>query len=493
MPSSQLSIKPVKGGVYIPPQKQQILQRRIQTLKTQQHLFFPLTDQRGQRREPIVDHNSMVLKGQQIAVSSNRQSVPIHASSSGILKYSETDNPQQLIIETDGKHLAMNYFPINNPLQTSPKKLIEHIEQAGVTGMGGAGFPAHLKLQAALQRPPTTLIINAVECDPYTACDSALLMENLDWVFDGALIIMHLSAATRCIIAIEDHQTELLKQLQRRIADQSDTGFEVIAVPTRYPSGSEQQLVERLIGQTINSEQTALNVGVICFNIATVVAIYRAISLGEPVMQRIVTVSGPGIPQPTNILAAIGTPINKLIEACGVFNKNIAPIIGGVMMGQATSSLEAPILKETYSLWIPAQKTDSAQPQPCIRCGDCAYVCPSHLQPQSLYRLAEAQHWNQLQQDETLPNCIECGACDLVCPSHIPLTQTFIQAKQHINAIKQSQHKAQHAKQRYLARQERLEKLATLKQQNINKRKKPGDVHDIINRIKNKVDNNTDS
>ncbi len=493
MHSSQLPIKPVKGGIYIAPQKQQILQRGIQTLQLQKRLYFPLIDQRGQCREPIIDHNSVVLKGQQIAISRNRQSAPIHASSSGIVKYSEIENPQQLVIETDGKHLTMDLSPINNPLQTSPKQLIDYIEQAGVTGMGGAGFPAHLKLQAARQHSPATLILNAVECDPYTACDSALLMDDLDWALEGAAIVMHISGATHCFIAIEDHQTELLKQLQRRVANQSDRGFEVTVVPTKYPSGSERQLVEHITGQIINSAQTALNVGVICFNIATIVAIYRAIRAGEPVLQRIVTVSGPGVQQPSNILAAIGTPINALIEACGSINKAITPILGGVMMGRPQSSSDTAIFKETYSLWVSDEVESNTTPQPCIRCGDCAYICPSHLQPQSLYRLAEAQHWNQLQQDETLPNCIECGACDLVCPSHIPLTQTFALAKQHINAIKQSQHKAEHAKQRYLARQERLEKLALYKQQNINKRKKPSDVHEIINRIKNKVDNSTGS
>ncbi len=162
-------------------------------------------------------------------------------------------------------------------------------------------------------------------------------------------------------------------------------------------------------------------------------------------------------------------------------------------MGHTTKSAHAAIQKETYSVWIPALTTATPQPQPCIRCAECAYVCPSNLQPQTLFRLAETQHWNQLEQDKTLTNCIECGACDLVCPSHIPLTQTFIQAKQHIQTIQQSRHQAQHAQQRYLARQERLEKLAEQKQQTTRKRKKPGDVNDIINRIKNKLENNNHS
>jgi electron transport complex protein RnfC len=493
MNNSQLSVKPVKGGIYITPQKQHILQRQIETIKLPKQLFLALTDPRGQRRELIVENGKQVLKGQSIAISTNGQSVAIHASSSGILKYSETDHAQHLVIETDGKDLAAKYSPVLNPFQIPPRQLIDHIEQAAVTGMGGAGFPAHLKLLAALEKPPKILILNAVECDPYTACDSALLIEQLDCVLNGAKLIMHICAATRCMIAIEDHQIELRQRLQQAITERVDHRFEVVVVPTKYPSGSEQQLVEHLTGNGINSEQTALDVNVICFNIATVVAINHAITTGEPVLQRIVTISGPGIAQPKNLLVAIGTPINTLLNACGVLTENKEPVIGGVMMGQTAQSVHAAIQKETYSVWIPEITTTTPQPQPCIRCAECAYVCPSHLQPQTLFRLAEAHHWNQLEQDKTLTNCIECGACDLVCPSHIPLTQTFIQAKQHIQAIQQSRHQAQHAQQRYLARQERLEKLAEQKQQTTRKRKKPGDVKDIINRIKNKVENNNQS
>jgi len=493
MNSSQFSVKPVKGGIYIAPQKQQILQRQIETIELPKQLFFALTDPRGQSRELIIENGSEVLKGQPIAISTNGQSVAIHASSSGILRYSETDHSQYLVIETDGKNLAANYSPVLNPFQTPPRQLIDHIEQAAVTGMGGAGFPAHLKLLAALEKPPKTLILNAVECDPYTACDSALLMEQLDCVLKGANLIMHICAATRCMIAIEDHQIELRQRLQQAITDRADHGFKVVVVPTKYPSGSEQQLVEHLTGNSISSKQTALDVSIICYNIATVVAIKHAITTGEPVLQRIVTISGPGITQPKNLLVAIGTPINTLLNACGVSTKNTTPVIGGVMMGQTTKSAHAAIQKETYSVWIPEKTTVTPQPQPCIRCTECAYVCPSDLQPQTLFRLAEARLWNQLEQNNTLTNCIECGACDLVCPSHIALTQTFIQAKQHIQTIKQSRHQAQHAQQRYLARQERLERLAKQKQLTTRKRKKPGDVNDIINRIKNKVENNNQS
>ncbi len=493
MNNRQPSIKPVKGGIYITPQKQQILQYQIETIELPKQLFFALSDPRGQRRELIVENGSEVLKGQSIAISTNGQSVAIHASSSGVLRYSETDHFQHLIIETDGTDLAVEYAPVVNPLQTTPNQLIDHIEQAAVTGMGGAGFPAHLKLLAALEKPPKTLILNAVECDPYTACDSALLIEQLDCVLNGTKLIMHICAATRCMIAIEDHQIELRQRLQQAISDQADHGFEVVAIPTKYPSGSEQQLVQYLTGNRISSEQTALDVGVICFNIATVVAIDRAITTGEPVLQRIVTISGPGIAQPKNLLVTIGTPINTLLNACGVSTENRAPVIGGVMMGQTARSAHAAIQKETYSVWIPERTTLTPQPQPCIRCTECAYVCPSDLQPQTLFRLAEARLWNQLEQDKTLTNCIECGACDLVCPSHIALTQTFIQAKQHIQTIQQSRHQAQHAQQRYQARQERLKKLAEQKQKTSRKRKKPGDVNDIINRIKNKIENNNHS
>ncbi|HFD11094.1 MAG TPA: electron transport complex subunit RsxC [Crenotrichaceae bacterium] len=490
MMKDQYTIKPMKGGVYITPQKQQILRHSIKKIPLPKQLFFPLMSKRGQQRKPIVEHGSTVLKGQKIAVPLNAQTVPIHASSSGILLYPNERHPQNLCIQTDDKKQTTKFLTLPNPMRATPLELINRIEQAGVSGMGGAGFPTHLKLRKALQKQPDTLILNAVECDPYTACDSALLREKLDSVLNGAILVIHMCSLTRCIIAIEDHQTELQQQLQQAIVNRPDHLFEIITVPTKYPSGSEQQLVSLLTGKTIDSEQTALDAGVICFNIATVATIDHVITTGEPAMQRIVTISGPGIRLPGNYSVAIGTPVRHLLNHCNITDDKIIPIIGGIMMGQPARFMYCSIQKETYSVWIPENVTPTAIPQPCIHCSECAYVCPRELQPQTLFRLTKAQHWNQLEQDNYLSECIECGACDLVCPSHIQLTQTFVQAKQRIHAIKQSRHKALHAKQRYLARQNRLAKHAKLKQQGTRKLKKPENVNNLINRIKNQVEKN---
>lgn len=480
-------IKPVKGGIYIAPQKKQVLQRGIARVHNPKQLIYPLADKRGHLRRPVVEDGSVVLKGQPLAVSIDAQSVPIHASCSGVLRYSDEYDPLSLLVETNDNDRAVDFLPVPEAFYDAPDKLIKHIEQAGITGMGGAGFPAHLKLMAAIKQQPEILIVNAVECDPYTTCDSVLLKERFNQVLDGVALIKHVCAAKRCVIALEDHQTELFDQLAEAISNRSSCTFEVITVPSKYPSGSEQQLVQFITGQSIGFSQTALDAGVLCFNVSTVVAIDRAISTGEPVLDRIVSIDGPAVPRSGNYQLPIGMPLNEIFKACGVSTLNTTVISGGVMMGHVVDPAKAVIQKETYSLWI--TEALSTQPQqPCIRCAECAYVCPSGLQPQSLFRLAEAKRWNVLDEDSTVFNCIECGACDLVCPSHIPLTQVFVQAKQQLDAIKQSQAQAQHAQKRYLARQERLKKQAELKRQVIRKRKQPADVNAFIERIKNKVE-----
>ena len=219
-------------------------------------------------------------------------------------------------------------------------------------------------------------------------------------------------------------------------------------------------------------------------------AIYQAITTGKPLIERLVSVSGLAKTQVKNILVAIGTPIEYVLSHCEIKNQNITSIQGGMMMGHAVDPSTTPIVKETYSIWITKTSNTTPQIQPCIRCGECAYVCPTQLQPQSLFQLTETQNWKHLERDNSLSNCIECRACDLVCPSHIPLSHIFVQAKQQLSIIKQSQVKAQHAQNRYHARQKRLARIAAQKRQSIRKHKKPTDVNDMITRIKRKVENN---
>ncbi|MCH9697298.1 MAG: electron transport complex subunit RsxC [Gammaproteobacteria bacterium] len=487
MKQSQPAYRKVQGGIVFTAKQQPQPIRKIHTPK---QLIYPLTDQRGQQRSLIVEDGSHVAAGQPIAESTNRLSVPVHAACSGIISYAQPQNPDSVLITTDREQHVTTPIPLDTPLQHSPQDLIKRIEQAGVSGMGGAGYPAHLKLLAALELSPHTLILNAVECDPATTCDSTLLAEYSEDILTVAKLIMHICNCSHCMIAIEDQQTALLNHLNKVLSETATQHIRVVTVASRYPSGSEQQLVESLTDQTLRANQTALHAGAICFNIATALAIHRAIYLGLPLLQRLVTVSGPAIKQPVNIFAPIGTPLSELLSACGLLTEHVTVLQGGLMMGQAVPYETSVVLKETYSLWIAPEQHTSNEAQPCIRCGDCAVVCPVNLQPQSLYQLAQAHLWNRPELDIDLATCLECRACDLVCPSHIPLTDHFIHAKLKVQELKQSRAKALHARQRYEARQERLAKAAHKRQSKDRKRKQISDVNAMLERIKNKVDNN---
>lgn len=487
MKQLQPEYRKIRGGIVFVTKPQP---HSIRTAHTPKQLFYPLTDQRGQKRLLIVEDGSHVVAGQLIAESTNSLSVPVHAACSGIVSYSQPENPESVLITTDSEQQAIIPNPLHGPLQQSPKDLIKCIEQAGISGMGGAGYPAHLKLLAALEHTPQTLILNAVECDPATTCDSTLLAEFSEDILTGAELIMHICNCSNCIIAIEDQQISLLNHLNTVLSRKAGQHIRVKTVPSRYPSGSEQQLVESFTGHALQANQTALHAGVICFNIATMLAIHGAIYLGLPLLQRLVTISGPAIQQPLNIFALIGTPLNELLRSCGILAKQVTILQGGLMMGQSVPLETSVVLKETYSLWVAPEQSASNQAQPCIRCGDCAVVCPVSLQPQALFQLAHSQQWNRPELDTELTSCLECRACDLVCPSHIPLTDSFIQAKQKVQDLKQSKAKAQHARQRFEARQKRLAKAAHNRQHKDRKRKQISDVNAMLERIKNKVENN---
>ncbi|OQK16645.1 electron transporter RnfC [Methyloprofundus sedimenti] len=426
-------------------------------------LIYPLFLRSDCYATPFVHQGQRVLKGEVIASSQNPFATPIHAASSGIIKAIAPRiiaHPSGLadtciIIETDGLNEACHATPCLNYQLEAPETLSNKIAQAGIVGLGGAAFPTAVKLQT--QRTIRTLIINGAECEPYISCDVSLMQTCAQQVVQGALIMQYILHAERCIIAIEN--TMQIAQLALLKAA-SQQNLEILTVPAIYPTGGEKQLIEVLTGIQIPPSLLPAEYGFICQNVGTAYAVYQAIFLGMPLTERIITVTGKGIKQAKNIRAKIGTPIKHLVEQCGGYTQDVQRLImGGSMMGFALSSDDIAVIKATNCL-LAMTASDLAESQsavPCIRCGNCATVCPTELLPQQLYWYSRSKQYEQCL-DYQLFDCIECGCCDIVCPSHIPLVQSFRAAKGELIIKEKHLAQANLAKNRYQNQQQRRAK-----------------------------------
>lgn len=428
-------------------------------------LVLPLLQHIGDPTEPIVQIGDKVLKGQIIAHScasdcSLQMSAPIHASSSGTVIAIEPrsiPHPSGLkitciIIETDGEETWAERHAIPHYSTTSPKLLLDHIAKAGIVGLGGAGFPAHIKL-----RPEgiDTLIINGAECEPYITCDDRLMREYPNEIIEGARILMHVVGGARhCIIAVEDNKPQAYQALSGVMQGR----VEIIKVPTCYPTGGERQLIQVLTGKEVGRSQIPAAMGIVMHNVETTRAIYRAVKEGRPLISRVVTVTGTGVEKPQNLEVLLGTPASVILDQCGRVSDIEKLIMGGTMMGVALSDDQWPIIKTTNCLIAArASKVQQRTPMPCIRCGACAEVCPIHLLPQQLYWYAKAKDFKKVQ-EYSLFECIDCGCCAYVCPSHIPLVDYYRYAKAEIRATERERKRADQAKQRHEFRTFRLER-----------------------------------
>ena len=413
-----------------------------------------------------VTEGERVLKGQPIgAISDDEPSAWVHAPTSGtvtklsVQPVSGQDSALCVAIKADGKDQAWTkYAQHKNPLQLSPTQLHEAISEAGIVGLGGAMFPAGVKLKPG--QGVNTLILNGAECEPRISCDDALMQCSAKTILLGAQIMLRILAADKCVIAVKGH-TPAVTPMTHAIQELNDDRFSLVFVPALYPAGGERQLIELLTGIEVPAGGLPRDMGVLCQNVATAAAVATFVSQGEPLISRIVTVSGGGIKQPANIMARIGTPISKLIECAGGYTHNASRLImGGPMMGVALPNDGLPVTKACNSLYV-ADHTElsTKTAMPCIRCGECATVCPVNLMPQLLLQTKRINDYSQLE-SLGLPDCIECGCCDYVCPSHIPLTLEFKTAKQVQQNIAFEKHRADHAEQRFEARNKRLEKQA---------------------------------
>ncbi|HID8275345.1 TPA: electron transport complex subunit RsxC [Proteus mirabilis] len=456
-----------KGGIHPPEMKLQSSRTPMRIAQLPDEVTIPIHQHLGTPGQLCVKVGDHVLKGQALTRGVGR-TLPVHASISGTVTAIEpfpSTHPSGLPeiavkIVSDGKDEWRERSPLVDYQSQSKEVLLTRIHEAGIAGLGGAGFPTATKLKGGGDLVKT-LIINAAECEPYITADDRLMQEHADEVIAGCQILMHILSPDEVLIGIEDNKPEAIAALKQALATHTnEKRIFIRVIPTKYPSGGAKQLTKILTGKEVPSGGRSSDIGVLMQNVGTVVAIKRAIIDDEPLIERVVTVTGQGAKTPGNFWARLGTPIYALIKQAGfVAGSEQMVIMGGPLMGFTLPDLNAPVIKITNCLLIPSPEemdTDNIE-EACIRCGQCVDACPSGLLPQQLYWFSKGKEHEKAQQ-HNLFDCIECGACAFVCPSNIPLVQYYRQEKAEIREIDAEAKRAAEAKARFEAKKIRMER-----------------------------------
>jgi len=468
---TSLNVWNIHGGIHPPERKELSNRTPVRQMPLPARLIVPLAQHLGAPAEPCVTLGEPVLKGQLIAEASGFVSAPLHAPTSGTVSFI---GPQPyphvsgmtataIVIDSDGRDQWIELQPRTDYRQLPPADLLEIIRQAGINGLGGAGFPTAVKLTAPPTQAIHTLIINGTECEPYITADDLLMREKATELVAGIEILEHLIQPQRVLIGIEDNKPEAIEAVRAALGDRP---YVLKVFPTKYPSGGEKQLIQILTGEEVPSGGLPADIGMLCQNVGTCVAIHDAVLLGKPLISRITTLTGEALAEPMNVEALIGTPVAELLAFAGLDSGKLNRLImGGPMMGFTLPSLDVPLIKTTNCLLAStlAELPPPPPALPCIRCGECAEACPASLLPQQLHFFALGQEHEQLKA-YNLFDCIECGACAYVCPSSIPLVQYYRAAKGEIRALEHKQQKAEHSRQRFELRQERLRRAEEQKE-----------------------------
>jgi len=447
-----------QGGVHPATHKQNINCGKPKTLAPPRHVVIPVQQHIGSAGKLVVEPGQRVKKGQALTQSQFFQAPPVHASLAGTIVTIEprvSAHPSALpelsvVIEVDQQQQDCAYLKPLTEQELTPELICQRVHQAGITGMGGAGFPTALKITP--NKPLDVLIINGAECEPYITADDCLMRNYAEELLRGVSLLQTALQPKLTIIAVEDDKPEALKALR----EASDETVIVRNIPTKYPSGGEKQLIQILTGKEVGAKQLPIDMGILVHNVGTAYAIHRAVDHGEPLISRIVTLAGKRLSQAANYWMSIGTSVADIIDEQAAHASEGPVIMGGSMMGFMLPSTQAPVIKTTNCL-ILNKPQPAVQESPCIRCGECAQACPMGLLPQQLYWFAKGDELNKAREYKIM-DCIECGACAFVCPSNISLVEYYRTAKAKIKSEDQAKQEAELAKQRFDARQARLEK-----------------------------------
>ena len=400
-------------------------------------LIVPLSQHIGKPAVCCVQVGQEVLRGQVIATADGFVSLPVHAPATGVVESigltpaangKMVDSVTIRVYQADGQ--AVQVSEPRDIESMDKQQLLAAIQQTGISGLGGATFPAHVKLNVPPETKIDTMVVNGAECEPFLTCDHRVMVERTQDLLRGIRIAMKISGAPRTVIGVEDNKPDAIAAIQAALP--ADGSITVKALETKYPQGAEDTIIYALLGREIPAGQRPAAIGVLVNNVMTLAYLGRLLPAGEGIVERVLTVAGPAVEKPGNYIVPIGTPLRFLLEQVGARSSASEIILGGPMMGMTISSLDVPVTKGTSGVLAFGKAQLPAETQrvySCIKCGECLKVCPKFLNPSQMGLLAAKREYEAMAERYNLDRCFECGCCSYVCPSHIPLVQQFRVAK----------------------------------------------------------------
>lgn len=433
-----MKITTFSGGVHPFEGKEYTEKKKIEILPSPKSVAIPLAQHIGAPTEPLVEKGQEVKAGQKIAEANGYISVPVHSSIAGKVKsidlidHPVTGRGRAVLIEADeAESWVETIIEEKDYFNLAVEEMRDRIREAGIAGMGGATFPTHVKLAPPPDKKIDVAILNGVECEPYLTADHRLMLENPEDIMNGFRLIMKILGVKLGIIGIENNKKDAVQVMHGHI--KKNDNIEIRVFPVKYPQGAEKQLIKATLNREVPSGGLPMDIGVVVQNVGTAKAIYDAVAFRKPLTHRIVTITGPGVKEPKNVLVPIGTRFQEVIDYCGGLTERAAKIImGGPMMGIAQPHLNVPVVKGTSGILILEEKQSHLAPEePCINCGRCVEVCPSHLLPTTLQNLVDYDHIEEAERLHIM-DCIECGSCSFICPANRYLVQSIRHGKRQL-------------------------------------------------------------